>query len=159
MSEDGTHSEARADGVGVRLQAGRERADLTVVQAAELLHLDPSVIEALEADRFSDLGAPVYVRGHLRHYAELVNESVPELLGLYGAGVQAGIPPDLTLMPHAKQVSPWRGALALTGLVVVVGVGLIGIVRWIYLDLHPATPATTAAVVTSAPASSAGLKP
>ena len=43
--------------IGERLRAGRERAGLSVAAAAEKLHLDPKVIEALEADRFAELGA------------------------------------------------------------------------------------------------------
>jgi cytoskeletal protein RodZ len=47
---------------------------LSVAAAAEKLHLDIKVIEALEADRFAELGASVYVRGHLRRYADFVGE-------------------------------------------------------------------------------------
>jgi len=36
------------------------------------------------------LGAPVYARGHLRHYAELVRESAPELLALYADSALIG---------------------------------------------------------------------
>jgi cytoskeletal protein RodZ len=143
MSEAGNDSGARKNAIGARLQAARERADLSLAQAAELLHVDPGVIQALEAENFSALGPAVYVRGHMRHYAELVRESAPELLGLYAASVHAGAPPDLTRMPHAKQANSWRAALVTTGIAVVIGVGLIGSIRWIYLDLHP-----TAATVT-----------
>jgi cytoskeleton protein RodZ len=150
MSERSIDSGARNSGIGARLQAARERADLSLLQAAELLHVDPNVVHALETENFSELGAAVYVRGHMRHYAELVRESAPELLALYAGSVHAGAPPDLTLMPHEKQSSSWRGALVLTGLALVIGVGLIGSIRWIYLDLHPAAPA--APVPGSAPA-------
>ena len=66
--------------IGERLRAGRERAGLSVAAAAEKLHLDPKVIEALEADRFAELGASVYVRGHLRRYADFVGEPGVELV-------------------------------------------------------------------------------
>ena len=132
---------AARKGIGARLQAARERAGLSLVQAAQQLRVDPNVIHALETENFSALGAAVYVRGHMRHYAEVVRESAPELLALYEGSAHSGPPPDLTLMPHAKQSSSWRGALVLTGLALVIGVGLIGSIRWIYLDLHPAAPA------------------
>jgi cytoskeleton protein RodZ len=163
MSEGGNDSGARKSGIGARLQAGRERADLSLVQAAELLHLDPNVIHALETENFSELGAAVYARGHLRHYAELVKESVPELLGLYAASVHAGAPPDLTRMPHATQTSPWRGAVVMTGVALVIGIGLIGSIHWLYLDLHPGSPApkvapvaAPAVVIPAAPVSAPG---
>jgi cytoskeletal protein RodZ len=141
------------NGIGARLQAGRERANLSLVQAAELLHVDPNVIHALESENFSELGAAVYARGHLRHYAELVKESAPELLGLYAASVQAAPPPDLTRMPHAKQTNPLRGAVVLTGVAMVIGIGLIGSVRWIYLNLHRGSPVHSVAPAPTAAAS------
>ncbi|HEY4339373.1 MAG TPA: helix-turn-helix domain-containing protein [Steroidobacteraceae bacterium] len=147
MSERDNDSGARKSGIGARLQAGRERADLSLVQAAELLHVDPNVIHALESENFSELGAAVYARGHLRHYAELVRESAPELLGLFAASVHAAAPPDLTRMPHAKQSNPWRGAVVMTGVALVIGVGLIGSIHWLYLDLHAGRPVPKAAPV------------
>ncbi len=158
MSERGNDSGVRKNAIGARLQAARERADLSQVQAAELLHVDPAVIQALENENFGALGGAVYVRGHLRHYADLVGESAAELLGLYGASMHAVPPPDLTRMPHARQASSWRGALLTTGIAVLIGIGLIGSVRWIYLDMHPATVATTTttSIVTSAPAALSG---
>jgi cytoskeleton protein RodZ len=137
MSQSSTDGGAGAKGIGARLQAARERAGLSLIQAARHLHVDPAVVQALESENFGELGPAVYARGHLRHYAELLRESVPELLALYSGSTHAGPPPDLTLMPHAKQNSSWRGALLLTGLALVIGVGLIGSIRWIYLDLHP----------------------
>jgi cytoskeleton protein RodZ len=152
MSERDNDSGARKSGIGARLQAGRVRADLSLVQAAELLHVDPNVIHALETENFSELGAAVYARGHLRHYAELVRESAPELLGVFAASVHAAAPPDLTRMPHAKQISPWRGAVVMTGVALVIGVGLIGSIHWLYLDLHAGHP-----VPKVAPAARPGL--
>lgn len=151
MSDRGNDSGARKSGIGARLQAARERADLSVPKAAELLHVDPAVLQALEAENFAALGAPVYVRGHLRHYTELVKESVPELLALYGNSVNAGPPPDLTRMPHARPADSGRSALLTGGIAVLIGVGLIGSVRWIYLDLHPATPARPVAAAPASP--------
>ncbi len=43
-------------------------------------------------------------------------------------------------MPHAQQTNSWRGALVVTGVALVIGVGLIGSIHWIYLDLHPVAP-------------------
>src|SRR6185436_13181677 len=88
--------------IGERLRAGRERAGLSVAAAAEKLHLDIKVIEALEADRFAELGASVYVRGHLRRYADFVGEPGAELVSSYTARDVRPPPPDLTQVPHAE---------------------------------------------------------
>jgi len=54
---------------GSRLRLARESHGLSEQQAAEALNLDPMVVTVLEANDFAALGAPVFVRGHLRRYA------------------------------------------------------------------------------------------
>lgn len=82
--------------IGAQLRAARERMGLGMAEAAELLHVDEKVIDALETGRFQALGAPVYVRGHLKNYAELVGE--PSASGRYESLRES--PPDLTTGPH-----------------------------------------------------------
>jgi cytoskeleton protein RodZ len=107
-----------ARSIGERLRAGRERSGLSVAAAAEKLHLDPKVIEALEADRFAEVGASVYVRGHLRRYADFVGEPGVELVNVYSARSEARPPPpDLTQIPQAERRSdPRRLVTPLVGL-------------------------------------------
>jgi cytoskeleton protein RodZ len=103
--------------IGERLRAGRERAGLSVAAAAEKLHLDIKVIEALEADRFAELGASVYVRGHLRRYADFVGEPGAELVSNYTAREVRPPPPDLTQVPHPeRRADPRRLVTPLVGL-------------------------------------------
>src|SRR6187551_952623 len=95
--------------IGERLRAGRERAGLSMAAAAEKLHLDIKVIEALEANRFAELGASVYVRGHLRRYGDFVGEPGLELVNAYSAKAEARPPPpDLTQIPQAERRSDPR---------------------------------------------------
>jgi cytoskeletal protein RodZ len=89
-----------AGGIGARLRAGREKLGLTVLQVAERIHTDPKIVEAIEAENYEALGAPVYARGHIRHYAELVGESAAELIALY-ANVSKVAQPDLTRIVKA----------------------------------------------------------
>jgi cytoskeleton protein RodZ len=104
--------------IGQRLRAGRERSGLSVAAAAEKLHLDPKVIEALEADRFAELGASVYVRGHLRRYGDFVGEPGAAMVESYLASREARPPPpDLTQIPHAEhRTDPRRLVTPLVGL-------------------------------------------
>jgi cytoskeleton protein RodZ len=103
--------------IGERLRAGRERAGLSIAAAAEKLHLDVKVIEALEADRFNELGASVYVRGHLRRYADFVGEPGAELVSSYTARDSRPPPPDLTQVPHPeRRADPRRLVTPLAGL-------------------------------------------
>jgi cytoskeleton protein RodZ len=103
--------------IGERLRAGRERSGLSIAAAAEKLHLDAKVIEALEADRFAELGASVYVRGHLRRYADFVGEPGAELVNSYSSRDARPASPDLTQIPHAeRRADPRRLVTPLVGL-------------------------------------------
>jgi len=79
------------------LRAERERRGYSVQHAAEEMHLDVRVIEALEANRFEELGAPVYARGHLRKYASILGLSPATVLSRYEA--LGGMPVDPTPIP------------------------------------------------------------
>lgn len=116
-----------SEGIGARLRSARERRRLTILQAAERLHLDPDILEALEADDFAALGAPVYVKGHLRHYAELVGESPEALYEIYSQGARVP-PPDLTRIP--KPLADDTGRLVAPAVIVVIGFAVAGTVWW-----------------------------
>lgn len=133
--------------IGERLRAGRERAGLSLPAAAEKLHLDPKVIEALEADRFAELGASVYVRGHLRRYGDFVGESGTELVNLYTARDVRPPPPDLTQVPQAERRADAR---RLTTPLVGLGcaVVLAATMWWVLAGSKPATTAATASAPT-----------
>jgi cytoskeleton protein RodZ len=117
-----------AEGIGARLRSARERSRLTILQAAEKLHVDADILEALEAENFAALGAPVYVKGHLRHYAELVGESPEALFDLYSQGARPA-QPDLTRIPRA-QPDDTRG-LVMPAAIVLIGFALAGTVWWV----------------------------
>ncbi|HYW04552.1 MAG TPA: RodZ domain-containing protein [Gammaproteobacteria bacterium] len=65
---------------GQRLQRARETAGLEVARVATELRLDARAIEALEQDRYDRLPPPIFVRGYLRAYGELLDLPVDELL-------------------------------------------------------------------------------
>jgi cytoskeleton protein RodZ len=136
-------------GLGARLRAGRERAGLSILQAAEKLHTDAHVLEALEAEQFGELGAAVFVRGHIRRYAELVRESALELQSLYAESAHASARPDLTRVPKADPGKPPPSRLV-PGMAVVVGVALIGTIGWV-LNAVNSGPASRPAPVPQAP--------
>lgn len=87
------------DTPGGMLRAERERRGYSVQYAAEDLHLDVWVIEALEANRFEALGAPVYAKGHLRKYASLLGLAPVTVLERYEA--LSGTPLEPTPIPAA----------------------------------------------------------
>ncbi len=76
---------AGPDTPGGMLRAQRERRGYSVQHAAEDMHLDAWVIDAIEQNRFEALGAPVYARGHLRKYATLLGLSPATVIERYEA--------------------------------------------------------------------------
>jgi cytoskeleton protein RodZ len=117
-------------GIGTRLRAAREKKGLTLLQAAERMHVDSRILEWLEAENFAALGAPVYARGHLRHYAELVDESPTQLHALYAEATRSTpAQPDLTKIARAEPESD-AGRFAVPAMVGLVAVAIIGSVWW-----------------------------
>ncbi|MBV8852505.1 MAG: helix-turn-helix domain-containing protein [Sinobacteraceae bacterium] len=146
-------------GIGTRLRAGRDKLGLTILQAAEKLHTDPKILEALEADDFESLGAPVYARGHLRHYAEFVGESVSQLSELYGDTVKTAPPPDLTRIARAPSAEE-SNRLVAPALLVLSIFAVAGAVWWVLTlsgqkphpdQAHIIGPAAAESAATAAP--------
>ena len=128
MSGEGGGGELR--GIGARLRAAREKRGLTPLQAAERLHLDARVVQALESEDFAALGADVYVRGHLRRYAEAVGESPAELQRMYSANPHAARP-DLTRIPRGEPDQRPSRLVLLPALLLVVGFAVAGLLWWL----------------------------
>ena len=59
-------------GIGERLRQARVRAGISPAEAGAKLKMPTHVIEALEREDWARIGAPVFVRGHLRSYAKLL---------------------------------------------------------------------------------------
>jgi len=139
-------------GIGARLRSAREQRGLTLLQAAERLHVDARVLQALEAEDFGALGADVYVRGHLRRYAEAVGESGLELQELYAGGPHPSRP-DLTRIPRGEPEN--RGSrLLLPAMLLAVGLAVVGLLWWLLTlpgeKAHPLPAERAAAAETPA---------
>lgn len=123
---------------GELLRVERERRQWSIQQAAEDLHLDTWMIEAIEANRFSALGAPVYAKGHLRKYAILLGISPETVLDGYQAlrdtpVVSAPIPP-IVKAPALTGRRSFRTPLLLLAALVTLGVAWWAFERWSMRD-------------------------
>ena len=101
------HNLADADnGCGRRLRNAREAAGLTVDEVAGRLRMPVRVVESLEAEDWSRLGAAVYVRGQLRSYARLLGLSTDTVQS--ASGVAPVVPVALvprTYVPRMRIVA------------------------------------------------------
>ena len=74
---------------GPRLKAERERRGLSSQKAADELHLDGWIIDALEAEDYLRIGPSVYAKGHLKRYAALLGLPAAEIMAGYESRAQA----------------------------------------------------------------------
>lgn len=96
---------------GERLAEARREQQISVLEVAKELHLDEHKVRALESNDFDVLGAPVFAKGHLRKYAQLVGVDADDVFtDYYRMTHTAGIPPVVINKPRASQEmspGPW----------------------------------------------------
>jgi cytoskeleton protein RodZ len=120
---------ARPSGIGARLRAARERLGMTLTQASEKLHVEPKSLVALESEDFAIFGAPVFTRGHIRRYSELLGEQTDELVALYNETARAAQP----VAPRPPRIDPLVDVrrFAVPALFALIGLVLLAVVWWI----------------------------
>ncbi|MGI9248343.1 MAG: helix-turn-helix domain-containing protein [Woeseiaceae bacterium] len=93
---------------GERLADARRLQQISVLEIAKELHLDEPKVRALERNEFDVLGAPVFAKGHLRKYAQLVHVDEDDVMAdYYQLNRAGGMPPLVSARPRArKEMSP-----------------------------------------------------
>src|SRR5262249_44462482 len=82
----------------------RARRGLSLDEVARLTRVASRYIEALEADAYGSLPAPVFTRGYIRAYCQALHEPVEEALALYHS--QSGRTPAPTQPVRAPGAPP-----------------------------------------------------
>jgi cytoskeleton protein RodZ len=103
---------------GQRLAEARRANDITIAEIAKELHLDEPKVQALEENQFEVLGAPVFAKGHLRKYAELVGMPIDEMLADYyklnrSTGAPPVVGPRRARPPRDIALGRWIGGVML----------------------------------------------
>jgi cytoskeleton protein RodZ len=117
--------------LGQRLKAEREKKGLSTQKAADELHLDGWVVDALEDGDYARIGPAVYAKGHLKRYAALLGLPAAEILDAYNAQAASpatGQTPGLRLGTSSSTGSetPWTQMVGLA----IVAVIVAGVVWW-----------------------------
>ena len=140
MSEE-TENQAEEDQGpvgGERLRAARRANDISVADVAKELHLDEPKVRAMEKNDFEVLGAPVFAKGHLRKYAEMVGVSIDDVMtDYYKMTRAASLPPVVgpTRQPHRDiNAGPWIAGIVIVLLVA----GIAAAAYWWFLVRDPA---------------------
>lgn len=82
-----------AQGIGLRLRQARESQGRSLAEASQALHIPIRVLQALEAEEWAKVGAPVFLRGQIRSYARWLGISDDVRSTQTIAAIS---PPDLT---------------------------------------------------------------
>ena len=127
-------SESTGPLAGERLAAARRELEITILDVAKELHLDEPKVRALERNDFEILGAPVFAKGHLRKYAQLVGVPIEDVLAdYYSLSRSTGAPPLVARVAKPEQTlspGPW--------IAVIVVVIVVAAAYWYFVVRQPA---------------------
>lgn len=100
---DSTH-QALA-GCGERLKRAREAAGMSIDDVAAKLHMPARIVRSLEAEDWSRLGAPVFVRGQVRSYSRLMGLVTAPMMEALDVGPVE--PSHLVSRTHTPKAQWW----------------------------------------------------
>jgi cytoskeleton protein RodZ len=157
---DDETAEATSDGPigGERLAEARRAKQISVLEIAKELHVEEAKIRALENNDFDALGAPVFAKGHLKKYSQLVSVNHDDVLADYYRLTRSQEMPPV-VVPRQKPKSelspgPWIAA--------VVVVLVLALAYWLLVErpfAPPPVPAATTSAAESEPVSSPEPQP
>ena len=133
--ENDTATEAQGPRAGERLRDARREKEIPVHDIAKELHLDEPKVRALERNDFEALGAPVFAKGHLKKYAELVGLDSADLLTEYYQ-LDRERPEPLVISPRAR---PRRELTPGPWIAVIVIIVIAAAAYWWFAVRTPAT--------------------
>lgn len=114
--EETAEAESSEPRCGELLAEARRDQQISVLEVAKELHLDEHKVRALERNEFEVLGAPVFAKGHLRKYSQLVGVDESDVFADYYAMTRAdGMPPIVSRrkkIRHEMSPGPWLAVAA-----------------------------------------------
>jgi len=160
VDEDAPEERAEGPLGGERLAEARREKQISVLEIAKELHVEESKIRALENNDFDALGAPVFAKGHLKKYSQLVGVNHDDVLADYYQLTRSQEMPPVIVkrkQPGGElKPGPWVAAAAV--------LLLLALAYWLLVERPvgtPSAPAVTAPAVsqTALPAASEPEEP
>lgn len=147
-------SEELPVGPGQVLTDARLKLGLAPENAAEMLHLSVHQVQALEANDYSRLPEPTYVKGYLRAYCQLLSLDPEPVIAAYSAATR-----PVSQNEAFEGIAPKKQAMSNDALIIVVSVvmvllvGGLGISWWMNRDedVMPADEVPVAQLEPAAP--------
>lgn len=92
------------DSLGSRLRFAREAKGLTISELAAKVRVREVLLKHIEKDEFEKVGADVYVRGHIRAMAQVLDLDSDELMALYPSSNSGESPFDQPVLAPESEV-------------------------------------------------------
>ncbi|HEY1654339.1 MAG TPA: RodZ domain-containing protein [Candidatus Tumulicola sp.] len=131
--------------LGERFRAAREARGLSLSEVSEQIRIRSVYLAAIEEERWSAIGAPVYVRGFLRTYARYLALDPEEIVAEFNA--DTGTPsrePESAPEP-ASRVRPSKRGSLVVWIAALVAVLLVAFVVYNELTMRRETASSVAA--------------
>jgi len=138
--------------LGERFRAAREARGLSLSDVSEQIRIRSVYLAAIEEERWSAIGAPVYIRGFLRTYARFLGLAPEDVVTEFNAETEQSLPDERT---SAQSTAPPerpsnRGSL-LVWTAALVAVLLVAFVVYNELTMHRAPSALVSASALPSP--------
>lgn len=148
--EDTPEAKAAGPRGGERLAEARRAKQISMLEIAKELHVEESKIRALENNDFDALGAPVFAKGHLRKYSQLVGVNHEDVLADYYRLTRSQEMPPVVV----KRSKPGREFSPVPWIALILVLVLLALAYWLFVErpfeVQPvsavAEPARSAAV-------------
>ena len=128
---------------GEQLRDKRNAQKLDLHSAARDLNVDTWILEALEEDNYASIGAPIFVKGHLRNYARLLGLPADDLVAAFEEIEHPGEPKIGSQQPWGQSIEsrlPPGWLHSLVWLLAAVITALAG--SWLYMRIAEQERAT-----------------
>ena len=128
--------------VAEQLRAGREAKNLTVEQVADMTKMRTDHVRALEEGNFNAFSAPIYIRGSVKNYANVLKLDTAALLATLDAELgkteKYSEPPPLTesrktIVDHLTLLFAklnWKLGFVGLGIIVVGAIAVSSFLAW-----------------------------
>lgn len=131
--------------VGPYLREQRLRSGSSLEEVSRATRIPSRYLEALEAEQFASLPAPVFIRGFIRAYCQAIGHPAEEALALYRPEGEPEVPSARPVPRASARGGRTRGAVAVSfALVLVLGAALFGVTRFLQSGRDPGSPVVTA---------------
>lgn len=120
----GEEQEAPTSDLGKTLQEARESRDLSIEEISTELRIEARLLRALEANRYEEIGAPVFAKGYLKQYGARLGLDYGDLLSEYyrivGSTEVQIAPSRVIKLRDERQVTVWVIAALVIALLAIV---------------------------------------